>query len=113
MVGLFVDLKDKCLIVMEYMKGNLYELIYSWMQKKILEVIGQKIFVCDVVFFDIYEVVFIIIRIVLGMVYLYFKGVMYRDLKFVNVFVQEYVGSLDVKIVDFGIFYFELFLDLS
>lgn len=113
MVGLSVDSKDKCSIVMEYMKGNLHELIYSRMQKKISEATGQKIPACDVVPFDIHEAVFIITRIALGMAYLHFKGVMHRDLKPVNVLAQEHAGSLDVKIVDFGISHLELPSDSS
>lgn len=63
--------------------------------------------------FDIHEAVFIITRIALGMAYLHFKGVMHRDLKPVNVLAQEHAGSLDVKIVDFGISHLELPSDSS
>lgn len=83
-----------------------------------LKIVENEIFV----FFELFEVVDIVLKIVIGMEYLYNNGIVYGDLKLRNVLVG--LGGRIVKVVDFGfikikkrvklvlkcIWYFEIFL---
>lgn len=52
----------------------------------------------------------IIVEIIEGMCYLYGKGVIYKDLKFENIFVDD---DFYIKIVDFGFVFFKMWSKLS
>ena len=100
-VGFSVDKEERCLIVMEYMDGSLRDLINNRMKRKVAV---TKIDSSQPVLpFESHEAVCIIKKIALGMAFLHSRGITHRDLKCSNVLCQEYNGSMDVKIVDFGV----------
>ncbi|KAG0558632.1 hypothetical protein KC19_10G042400 [Ceratodon purpureus] len=98
LMGLSVDSERRCSIVMEFMGGDLRELIKTRMKKR--KTIFKPV---HVVPFDLNEAVHIIKRIAQGMRFLHYRDVVHRDLKASNVLVPHHPGSIDVKIADFGL----------
>jgi serine/threonine protein kinase len=101
LVGFSVDEQERCSIVMEFMKGSLRDVINSRVQKKTTATKTNSS--QPVLLFEFQEAVGIITKIALGMAFLHSRGVTHRDLKALNVLCQEHAGSMDVKIVDFGV----------
>lgn len=102
LMGLSINPESgECSIIMEYMDGNLRKLIDTRMRKR-KGAIGTRTRP-----FDLHEELHIISKIALGMAYLHSRNVVHRDLKPANVLAQEYFGTLDVKIVDFGLSHLE------
>lgn len=100
LMGLSVYSERRCLIVMEFMGGDLRHEIDRRMEfpRRKREDSGSV-----PVPFDLHDAVYIINKIALGMAYLHSRNVTHRDLKALNVLVPEHAGSIDVKITDFGV----------
>ena len=91
LIGLSV-FNGQCTILLEYMDGNLRELMDTRRSG------------ANVRPFKLHEEVLIISKIALGMAYLHSRGLVHRDLKPKNLLAKEHCnGPIEVKIVDFGI----------
>jgi serine/threonine protein kinase len=101
LVGFSIDEQERCSIVMEYMNGSLRDLINSRRKKKATA--SRTHSSQPVVLFEFHEAVGIITKLAQGMAFLHSRRVTHRDLKALNVLCQEHAGSIDVKIVDFGV----------
>jgi serine/threonine protein kinase len=105
LVGLSADKKGRRLIVMEYMKGSLRDLINTRISNssaawKPRDSIRVKTVMLPFKFGE--EVLSIMSKLAQGMTFLHSRGLAHRDLKAKNVLCQEHAGYFDVKIVDFG-----------
>lgn len=103
LVGFSIQ-KHECSIVMELMDSDLRAFIETRMNKiashgddhGCSSTLGAGPFTPE-------EALDIIQKIALGMAFLHSKNVLHRDLKARNVLVQNRCGTIDVKIVDFGV----------
>ena len=94
MVGLSKAPSGEHSIVMEYMDGDLQQLIVTRLKDENRKASARP--------FTFEEEALIITKIAWGMAYLHSRGLVHRDLNSVNVLAQDYSGTVDVKIVDFG-----------